>query len=39
VSVSQDALEAADHVKVPPPELETTTLCDAGAAPPIAYEK
>jgi hypothetical protein len=37
-SVSHDTLGDADHVNVPPPELETVIFCDAGVAAPTVYE-
>ena len=37
-NVSHGALEAADHVNVPPPEFETTTFFGAGPVPPTVYK-
>ena len=34
----QDAPELADHVNIPPPELDTLTVWDAGTALPAVYE-
>lgn len=35
---SHEAPGVADHVNVPPPELETLTVWEPGAAPPTVYE-
>jgi len=36
---SQFAFDAADHVRVPPPEFESANCCAGGTVPPVVYAK